>query len=519
MKIVWPGIGAKVAGRTGQADPRVLDPIIRPSVRHDKAAAVAADACRHYHKPMTTITRFAPSPTGLIHLGNVRTALFSWLAAHRGQGRFILRIEDTDAERSRPEYVAALMADLRWLGLHWEEGPEAGGPHGPYHQSERGAVYARYYHELEAQAFAYPCFCSPEELELSRKLQLSQGRAPRYAGACRRLSAAERAARLEAGHQPTLRFRVPEGQTVEFTDVVRGPQRFQSDDIGDFIIRRADGTPAFFFCNAIDDALMEVSLVLRGEDHLTNTPRQILLLQALGLPVPGYGHMALIVGDDGQPLSKRNGSRNVAELREAGYFPEAVDNYLARLGHSIDSDALLDLAGLAARFDAAHLGRSPARFDPQQLDHWQRQALLTLPWERIWAWLADYLATPVPESRRESFVAAVRANLNGPEEAELWAAACFGDAPLEPGAHAVIAGAPEALWPAALAALDTHGTDFKALAAQAGQAAGLKGKQLFMPLRAALTGQTHGPELAQLLPLIGPERARARLQRIANLES
>ena len=205
-------------------------------------------------------TRFAPSPTGEMHLGNLRTALFNALYARREQGVFLLRIENTDAERSKPEFEQALMDDLRWLGLDWQEGPEAGGSHGPYHQSARAETYDRYYQALEAGGGCYPCFCGETQLKLARKAQRAAGQPPRYAGTCAHLSEQEVAQKLAAGGRPTLRFRVPRGQQVEFDDEVRGPQRFNSDEIGDFIIRRSDGTPAFFFTNAIDDALMGVTM-------------------------------------------------------------------------------------------------------------------------------------------------------------------------------------------------------------------------------------------------------------------
>ncbi|MGB2971901.1 MAG: glutamate--tRNA ligase, partial [Candidatus Competibacter sp.] len=320
-------------------------------------------------------TRFAPSPTGFLHLGNVRTALFNALLARRDGGQFLLRIEDTDRERSRAEFVDALLEDLRWLGLDWREGPEVGGPQAPYAQSERTAIYARYYRRLEGSEQSYPCFCTPAELALSRKAQLAAGRPPRYTGTCARLGADERQARLERGLQPTLRFRVPAGRAVEFTDLVRGPQRFASDDIGDFVIRRADGTPQFFFANAVDDALMGITQVLRGEDHLANTPRQLLLLEALALSAPRYGHLALIVGADGGPLSKRAGDLSIRELRASGYLPEAVLNYLARLGHAYARDVWMAPEVLAAEFSTAHLGRAPARYDEAQLLHWQSEAV------------------------------------------------------------------------------------------------------------------------------------------------
>ena len=261
------------------------------------------------------VTRFAPSPTGALHLGNARTALFNYLLARRAGGRFILRIEDTDLERSTDAYLTALVDDLRWLGIDWQEGPGIGGPAAPYRQSERSTLYADFQERLIVTGAAYPCYCTPSELELSRKAMLAAGKPPRYAGTCRELTAAQRRDRAARGLAATLRFRVHHGAEVAFDDFVHGPQRFATDEIGDFIVRRADGSAAFFFCNAVDDALMGITHVLRGADHLTNTPRQILVLGALGLQAPAYGHVSLIVGEDGAPLSKRHGAASLADLR------------------------------------------------------------------------------------------------------------------------------------------------------------------------------------------------------------
>jgi len=235
--------------------------------------------------PDLLVTRFAPSPTGYLHLGNARTALLSFLAARKAGGRFILRVEDTDEARSTDEFMIALYADLKWLGMDWDEGPDIGGPHTPYRQQERRALYDEWLERLDAAGLTYPCFCTPAELSISRKRQLAAGQPPRYAGTCRNLTTEESAERLARGLPAALRFRVPEKQVVSFVDVVHGEQRFNTDDIGDFIIRRTDGSTAFFFSNAVDDALMGVTLVLRGDDHMTNTPRQILILQALSLRI------------------------------------------------------------------------------------------------------------------------------------------------------------------------------------------------------------------------------------------
>lgn len=460
-------------------------------------------------------SRFAPSPTGLLHLGNVRTALFNALAARRERGIFLLRVEDTDAARGQEKFAHALETDLHWLGLGWQEGPGAGGSLGPYIQSQRGAIYARYFSRLEESGGAYPCFCSEHELEISRKTAVAAGRPPRYSGRCRKLTAEDIATRRADGKPATLRFRVDEGGTVEFEDKVRGPQHFATGDIGDFVIRRSDGTPAFFFSNAVDDALMGVTLVLRGEDHLTNTPRQILLLQALGLHVPEYAHIALVVAPDGAPLSKRTGSKSVQELREQGFLSLAVNNYLARLGHTYESNALLDLDALAAGFDTVRLHRAPARFDEQHLLHWQREAVHRADGAQLWTWLAPAVAGLVPESARAAFVEAVRGNILFPPDARHWAERIFADTlEFNHAANTAAQAAGEEFFDIARRALDKHGTDFKAVSAMVKQDTGLTGKALFQPLRAALTGELDGPEMVRLLPLIGLERARRRIEAV-----
>lgn len=471
----------------------------------------------------TIKTRFAPSPTGYMHLGNARTALFSVLLAAHAQGVFLLRIEDTDPARSTAAFRHALEEDLRWLGLDWQEGPGRDAGHGPYCQSGRQHIYNEYYARLERAGLAYPCFCSSEELALSRKQQRARGRAPRYGGKCRHLSAQEVAEKRARGLVATLRFRVPAGTEVVFEDQVRGPQRFATGDIGDFIIRRADGTPAFFFSNALDDALMGVTHVLRGEDHLTNTPRQRLLLEAMGLSAPAYAHIALILGGDGAPLSKRNGSRSVRALREAGFLPGAIVNYLARLGHHFGHDTYAGLAQLAAEFDVTRLARAPARFDEAQLLFWQKSAVAQATDESLWDWLdastgAAAWREQVPASRRIEFVHALRNNIILPGEVAQWVNVLFAD--VFDGcedARAVIRAAGAEFFRTADTAVAQYGTAFKDVVQGVKQASGLKGKALFMPLRAALTGRLDGPEMGRLLPLMGAARACHRLQAAAAL--
>ena len=462
------------------------------------------------------VTRFAPSPTGDLHLGNARTALFNLLLARRTGGRLLLRIEDTDSERSLEAHTQGLMADLRWLGIAWDAGPDREDERGPYRQSQRAPLYAQDLAALERAGAVYPCFCTALELELSRRAQLAAGRAPRYGGACRELTAAERARRLAAGVPAALRFRVPPGERIAFVDLVHGPQSFLSDDIGDFVVRRADGTAAFFFSNAVDDARMGVTLVLRGEDHLANTPRQLLILAALGLAAPAYGHVALLVGADGAPLSKRHGAVSVRDYRERGYLPEAIVNHLFRLGHSSPLHGLLTLTEMVHAFDPAHLGRAPARFDEQQLRVWQKDAVHRLSVAAARTWLAGVLPPGLESEAAAAFTAAVLPNLLLPEDARPWVEIVFGGPPLlEPAAEELVREAGRGYFSAAAAAAARDGNDLPAIAGAVRAATGRKGADLYMPLRVALTGIAHGPELAPLLKAMPPGEARERLARFA----
>lgn len=454
-------------------------------------------------------TRFAPSPTGLIHIGNARTALFSALLGDH----FLLRIEDTDLERSRPEFVDALIEDLVWLGLSWHEGPDNHQPTESFFQSQRASVYVDYYQRLLAVGRAYPCYCTPTELEVSRKVQLASGRPPRYSGRCENLDPNQQETLAGEGRAPTLRFRVPKGETVTFDDGVRGTQRFETNDIGDFIIQRADGTAAFFFCNALDDALMGVTLVMRGEDHLANTPRQIMILKALNLPLPHYAHTALILGEDGAPLSKRNGSLSIQELRQMGYFPLAVVNLMARLGHHYESEELMDLDALKSGFAMAHLGRSPARFDQNHLNHWQSLALRKVSDETLDAWLQEETLFLIPKGQAALFREVVRSNCKNPFEAHQWARLLFTEEVFEVEAECqqLADQAGENFYRHAIDAAVLNPEDFSAFLNALKSTSGAKGKSLFMPLRAAFTGRHDGPELAQLYHLIQPSILQRRL--------
>lgn len=467
--------------------------------------------------PRPLKTRFAPSPTGWLHLGNARTALFNVLLARRAGGSLLLRIEDSDAARGHEQYERALLDDLRWLGLQWDEGPEREGRSGPYAQSQRGEVYDKYFTRLAAAGQAYPCFCTEQELKVERKTQIAAGRPPRYSGKCRALAPADIEDRRRRGFAATLRFRVPDGRVVEFADRVRGPQRFATEDIGDFVIRRSDGTPAFFFCNALDDALMGVTLVVRGEDHLANTPRQLLVLEALALSAPEYAHIPLVVGADGAPLSKRTGSKSLQELRSAGYLPAAINNYLARLGHTYEEQRFMSLEELARGFDLERVHHSPARYDEPQLLHWQREAVRGAAPDVLWDWMGAEVRALAPTNERDAFIEAVRANVTFPGDALQWARVVYADdLELSRSARDVIGAAgAEFFERSAAAAEKLRMPSFEQLASYTGEMTGRKGKSLFQPLRGALTGELNGPEMAKLVPLIGMARLRKRLRQAA----
>lgn len=468
---------------------------------------------------MTIKSRFCPSPTGYIHLGNARTALFSALAAHqKSDGCFLLRIEDTDLARSEEAYVTALKEDLQWLGCQWDEGPDLDKGNGPYWQSQRTAIYDKYYQQLIDQGLAYPCFCSEESLEAARRIQRKLGQAPRYAGTCAHLSAKEVAEKLAAGMPAALRFRVGEDRAIEFTDLVRGHQKYSSADLGDFIIKKTDGMATFMFCNAIDDALMGVNLALRGEDHLTNTPRQILILEILGLPVPQYGHLSLITGSDGAPLSKRNGSRSIQQLREEGFLAKAVVNYLSRLGHVYtDHNDLMSFDDCAKYFDLGHLVKASARYDEQQLMHWQKEAVMQLSPAELLNWVGASAIAHVPQEKCAEFLRIVQSNSLFPSDVSIWAGAMFSENPdFSDEEREVLKVAGKDFFEIANSLLD-HVETYSALCDGLKEKLNVKGKALFMPLRIALTKAQHGPELATVFDLLGKENLTKRFQKILNI--
>lgn len=455
-------------------------------------------------------TRFCPSPTGLIHLGNARTALFNaLLSAQSGGGVFLLRIEDTDPERSKPEYTRALQEDLKWLGCLWQEGPGCDGGHGPYQQSERQAIYDAYYEQLLEAGHLYPCFATEDELSLMRKLQISQGLPPRYDGRYANLTKTEADEKIAAGLPYVLRFRVSDDAVIEFEDLIKGPLKFLGKDIGDFIVRRQDGTPTFMFCNAVDDALMGVTHALRGEDHLTNTPRQLLIAQALELTPPAYGHFSLMTELNGQKLSKRGGASSLADLRAAGYLPLALLNYLARLSHRYEDEGFMDFATLSSKLSFAQFSTAPSKFDQAQLVRWQKIAVAALTCDDFYTWLGhlDLLA-----EKKASFFTLLQPNIVFPKDAYEWVDRVFADSITQTDdAISIIKSAGEAYFSVLLEAVNTS-SDVTEWINALKLGLNIKGKSLFQPLRLALTGVLKGPELAPMCQLMGAEQINKRVQ-------
>ncbi len=335
--------------------------------------------------------RFAPSPTGFLHVGGARTALFNWLFARHSGGTFVLRIEDTDRERSKPEYEEAILRDMRWLGLDWDEGPDIGGGKGPYFQTQRSALYREQLEKLILTGNAYPCFCLPEELAADREGQTAAGKIYRYSGKCARLTVAEADVKSKNGELSAIRLRVKEGVTT-FTDIVRGQVTVNHEEIDDLVLVRRDGEPTYNFVAVVDDALMEISHVIRGDDHLPNTPKQILIYNALEFKVPLFAHIPLILGPDRSPLSKRHGASSVSEFKRQGYLPETMMNYLALLGWSFDGKTeIFNREELIKKFGLERVVKSAAAFDYEKLQWLNGHYLRTIDDEKMFRLCKDYL--------------------------------------------------------------------------------------------------------------------------------
>jgi glutamyl-tRNA synthetase/nondiscriminating glutamyl-tRNA synthetase len=461
--------------------------------------------------------RFAPSPTGHLHVGNARTALFNWLLARRHGGTFVLRIEDTDIERSTETSEQTIYDDLRWLGLDWDEGPDVGGSFGPYRQSERTREYAVAAQTLLADGRAYYCFCSTEELERERRDALAAGQPPRYSGKCRAITPVAAAERVRNGEAAALRFAVPAGRSITFRDIVRGDVTFATEVIGDPVMLRSNGRPAYNFAVVVDDVLMKITHVVRGEDHISNTPRQILLYEALGHAAPAFAHLSLVLGPDHAPLSKRHGATSVAEFRARGYLPEALVNYLALLGWSPgESEELVDVAEMARRFDLERVTHSAAVFDTDKLSWINRHYMKASPPDRLARLALPYFVragwmTSEPEAATfvESLLPMVAGSVDRLEDIPDRLTGLFAwDADRAARMVAADADAPGA--PAVIHAfareIDSAGPldrqAFRAAAERVRQQTGIKGRALFHPIRDALTAAPSGPELDLLVPAI-----------------
>jgi glutamyl-tRNA synthetase len=367
------------------------------------------------HNPTSSVrVRFAPSPTGELHVGNIRTALFDWAYARHTGGTFIFRIEDTDTERVTPEYIQAAVNTLKWLGLDWDEGPEVGGPNGPYLQSERLDIYAEWAAKFLAEGDAYHCYCSSEELEQVREEQRKANVAPGYNGHCRNLSADQIAEYVGQGRKPVVRMRMPDGSTT-FTDLIRGEVTFEHKFVPDFVLVRADGSPLYTLAVAVDDVLMKVTHVLRGEDLLSSTPRQIRLYDAMGVkPVdyPLFAHLPFVMGQDNAKLSKRNGETSIAWYRDAGFLPEAICNYLALLGWSPGEDREnVTMKELTELFTVERVHSSPAKFDIKKLEAINGDKIRALPLQEFLDWALPFLVRAGTISGTDAEIALVKAAL------------------------------------------------------------------------------------------------------------
>ncbi|AKQ71231.1 glutamate--tRNA ligase [Bacillus licheniformis] len=476
--------------------------------------------------------RYAPSPTGHLHIGNARTALFNYLFARSQGGKFIIRIEDTDRKRNIEGGEQSQLNYLKWLGIDWDESVDVGGEYGPYRQSERNDIYKTYYEELLEKGLAYKCYCTEEELEKEREEQAARGGMPRYSGKCRNLTKEEQE-KLEAeGRQPSIRFKVPQGEVIRFDDIVKGEISFETDGIGDFVIVKKDGTPTYNFAVAVDDYLMKMTHVLRGEDHISNTPKQIMIYNALGWDIPAFGHMTLIVNESRKKLSKRDESiiQFIEQYEELGYLPEALFNFITLLGWSpVGEEELFTKEQFIEIFDVNRLSKSPAVFDTHKLKWVNNQYVKKLDLDQVIELTVPHLqkAGKVSEELSGSEQEWVRKLISlyqeqlsyGAEIVELTELFFKDDIQYNREARTVLEEeqVPEVLrvFAEKLEQLDSFTADeIKASIKAVQKETGHKGKKLFMPIRVATTGQTHGPELPQSIELLGKDTVLKRLHNI-----
>jgi len=475
---------------------------------------------------MSVRVRFAPSPTGYLHMGGARTALFNWLFARHEGGRFILRIEDTDVARSTRELEAGLLEDLKWLGLEWDEGPDVGGEYGPYRQSERLDIYRKYVDELVSSGKAYPCFCTDEELERKRKEMLKAGKPPHYDGTCRNLTPSEIEERRREGRPESIRFRVDEGVSKKLHDLIRGEVNFPAGMVGDFVILRSNGLPTYNFAATIDDHLMRITHVIRGEEHLSNTLRQLFIYEALGFEIPEFAHIPLILGKDRTKLSKRHGAPNIKDFREMGYPREGIVNYLAFLGWSPSEEKeILAVDELITLFSLEHVSKSPSIFDEVKLNWVCSQHVRAGGSDRYF----DEALRFFPEVFKEHYSRDILREIfdivseNLPyfnkieEEAVSFAP---GPPTISEEALKWINGR-AALFQALIEKLGSlqqfNAQSIKGALKEAGAQAGVKGKELFMPLRVAVTGLEHGPDIGAVLRIRGREDVIVSLKKALEL--
>ncbi len=476
--------------------------------------------------------RYAPSPTGHLHIGNARTALFNYLFARNQNGKFIVRIEDTDQKRNIEGGEQSQLKYLKWLGIDWDESVDVGGPFGPYRQSERNDIYEKYYNQLIENGQAYKCYCTEEELEKERAEQMEKGETPQYSGKCRHLTEEERQKLEEEGRKPSIRFLVPRGKVYSFDDMVKGSVSFESDGIGDHVIVKKDGIPTYNFAVVIDDHLMEISHVLRGDDHISNTPKQLMIYEALGWEAPIFGHMTLIVNESRKKLSKRDESiiQFIEQYEELGYLPEALFNFITLLGWSPGGEEeIFSKEEFIENFDPSRLSKSPALFDKQKLAWMNNQYMKAVELDRVVALALPHLvkAGLVQESRTEAednwvrdLIALNQEKMSfGAEIVELSELFFNEEIHMDEEAQAVISEeqVPEVMT-AFLAQLDEMeaftAEEIKKAVKAVQKSTGHKGKKLFMPIRVAVTGQVHGPDLMKAIELLGEEKVKARLQRI-----
>jgi glutamyl-tRNA synthetase len=449
----------------------------------------------------------------------------NWLFARHSGGHFILRVEDTDLERSTRESERAILEDLKWLGLTWDEGPDAGGDFGPYRQSERGDAYRETVDTLIRAGRAYPCFCTPEELEERRKASLARGESAHYDGRCRNLSPEEREKRIAGGERPAIRFRV-ESQEVVFQDLVKGEIRFETDNIADFILSRPDGMPMYNFACVVDDHGMAVTHVIRGDDHVSNTPRQLLLYQALNWETPVFAHIPMILGSDRERLSKRHGATSVSQYREAGYLPEALVNYLSLLSWSSESgDEILSEERLVREFDFDRVSRSAAVFDSVKLDWMNGMYIRGMDVDQLAERARPFLEaagySPLSGPRFRAVIGLIQDKMERLSEVGEKAGVFYQEEAVPENAEAeAVLEAPETkiVAKAFIESMDLErewtGEAFQRVMKKIQESTGVRGKKLWMPVRVVLTGRVHGPDLAGTAGILGREKCRRMMEMV-----